>query len=79
MIYMWYRDVLVYKTTGSDRTVIQKDMASAVRAEAERVSFDGLYRVPPLIMETKKQIKQNVNFVFALEMLFINIKGELSE
>lgn len=54
-------------------------MASAVRAEAERVSFDGLYRVPPLIMETKKQIKQNVNFVFALEMLFINIKGELSE
>ena len=79
MIYMWYRDVLVYKTTGSDRTVIQKDMVSAVRAEAERVSFDGLYRVPPLIMETKKQIKQNVNFVFALEMLFINIKGELSE
>mgnify|MGYP003269144293 FL=1 len=30
MIYMWYRDVLVYKTTGSDRTVIQKDRKSVV-------------------------------------------------
>ena len=29
------------------------------------------------IMKTKKYLKQNVNSQFALEMLFINIKGEL--
>ncbi len=79
MIYMWYRDVLVYKTTGNEKEIIERDLISAVKREADRVSFDGLYRVPRLIIETKKRIKQNVNFVFALEMLFINIKGELSE
>ena len=79
MIYMWYRDVFVYKITGKEEFIIEKDLISAVKAEAGRVSYDGLYRIPGLIMESKKHIKQNVNFVFALEMLFINIKGELSE
>ena len=79
MIYMWYRDVLAYKITGKEERIIEKDLISAVKAEAGRVSYEGLYRIPKLIMESKKQIKQNVNFVFALEMLFINIKGELSE
>lgn len=79
MIYMWYRDVLAYKITGKEERIIEKDLISAVKVEAGRVSYEGLYRIPKLIMESKKQIKQNVNFVFALEMLFINIKGELSE
>lgn len=79
MIYIWYRDVLVYKTTGNESLVIEKDMLGVVKAEAERVSFDGLYAVDGLINETKRQIRQNVNFVFAMEMLFINIKGELSK
>ena len=78
-LYMWYRDVLAYKITGKEERIIEKDLISAVKAEAGRVSYEGLYRIPKLIMESKKQIKQNVNFVFALEMLFINIKGELSE
>ena len=79
MIYIWYRDVLVYKTTGNESLVMEKDMLGVVKAEAERVSFDGLYAVDGLINETKRQIRQNVNFVFAMEMLFINIKGELSK
>lgn len=79
MIYMWYRDVLVYKTTENESGIIERDLIPEVRREADRVSFDGLYKVPKLIIETKKQIRQNVNFVFAMEMLFINIKGELSE
>lgn len=77
MIYMWYRDVLVYKTTGKEDGIIEKDLLPYIKAEAERVSFEGLYRIPKMIMETKKQIRQNVNYGFALEMLFINIKGEL--
>lgn len=78
MIYLWYRDVLVYKTTGKESLLTEKDMTSAIRTEAERSSFDGLYKIPGFINEAKKQIRQNVNYVFALEMLFINIKGELS-
>ncbi|GFI60996.1 DNA polymerase III subunit tau [Clostridiales bacterium] len=64
MIYIWYRDVLVYKTTMKDSLVMEKDTLSSVKKEAERASFEGLCRVPKLIMETKRQIKQNVNFVF---------------
>lgn len=78
MIYLWYRDVLVYKTTENEALVAQKDIIPLIKAEAERASFEGLYKIPSLINKTKKQIRQNVNFVFAFEMLFINIKGELS-
>ncbi len=79
MIYIWYRDVFVYKTTANEADIIERDMVEDIKREAERVSFDGIYNVPKLIIETKRQIKQNVNFSFALEMLFINIKGELTE
>lgn len=78
MIYLWYRDVLVYKTTQNEGLIIEKDLTPSIKTEADRASFEGLYKIPKLINETKKQIRQNVNFVFALEMLFINIKGELS-
>lgn len=78
MIYLWYRDVLVYKTTGREGLLTEKDIIPAIKLEAERASFEGLYKIPGFISETKKQIRQNVNYVFALEMLFINIKGELS-
>lgn len=78
MIFIWYRDVLVYKTTGNESNIIEKDLIAAIKNEAERASFEGLYKIPNIIMETKKQIRQNVNFVFAFEMLFINIKGELT-
>lgn len=79
MIYMWYRDVLVYKTTGIKDNIIESDLANDIINEAKNCSYEGLCKISPLIINTKKQIKQNVNFVFALEMLFINIKGELSD
>ena len=79
MIYIWYRDVLVYKTTGSESLVIEKDMLPEITREAENSSFEALYNIPGLINDTKTRIKQNVNFVFALEMLFINIKEQLAE
>ncbi len=78
MIYLWYRDVLAYKTTGKEELIIEKDLIPAIKNEAERASFEALYKIPDFINETKKQIRQNVNFVFAFEMLFINIKGELT-
>ncbi|MEA4971614.1 MAG: DNA polymerase III subunit [Candidatus Metalachnospira sp.] len=79
MIYMWYRDVLVYKTTGKKEDIIESDLANNIADEAKSCSYEGLCKIPALIINTKKQIKQNVNFVFAMEMLFINIKGELSD
>lgn len=79
MIYMWYRDVLAYKTTGKKEDIIESDLENNIADEAKICSFEGLCRIPALIINAKKQIKQNVNFVFAMEMLFINIKGELSD
>lgn len=79
MIYMWYRDILVYKTTGIMENIVETDLISNIMNESKNCSYEGLCKIPELIMNTKKQIKQNVNFVFALEMLFINIKGELSD
>ena len=46
MIYMWYRDVLAYKITGKEERIIEKDLISAVKAEAGRVYYVGLYRIP---------------------------------
>lgn len=79
MIYIWYRDVLAYKITGSKDDIIEKDLSDCIVEEAQRCSYEGLCKIPKLVIDTKKHIKQNVNFVFAMEMLFINIKGELSD
>jgi len=79
MIYMWYRDVIVYKTTGRTDDIIESDLADDIIKEANCCSYEGLCEIPRLIMSAKKQIKQNVNFVFAIEMLLINIKGEFSD
>ena len=79
MIYMWYRDVLLYKTTGNADNIVEKDLLADIKREAERISYHAAYKIPDMIMTTKKHIRQNVNYQFSLEMLFINIKGELSE
>lgn len=79
MIYIWYRDVLVYKITDSKEDIIEKDLLECIAEEAKNYSYESLCTIPRLVIDTKKQIKQNVNFVFAMEMLFINIKGEVSD
>ena len=77
MIYLWQRDVLAYKITEDKNCIIEKDMTDRIVDEARNNSYEALCGVPEFIMKTKKYLKQNVNSQFALEMLFINIKGEL--
>lgn len=79
MIYIWYRDVLAYKTMQNDSRIIEKDIIPLIKKESDKISMEGLYNIPQYIIETKKQIRQNVNFVFAMEMLFINIKESYSD
>ena len=64
MIYLWYRDVLVYKTTQNEGLIIEKDLTPAIKTEAERASFEGLYKIPKLINETKKTDKAERKFCF---------------
>ena len=76
LILIWYRDVLLYKATGSDRHIIYREEFAQVRRQAENESYQHLNKVLLEVKETQDRLKANMKAESALNLLFLRIKGD---
>lgn len=71
---MWYRDVLIYKSTNDANLVIFKEELKYIRKDATDRSYDGLNRILKAMDVAKVRLAANVNFDLAMELMLLTIK-----
>ena len=75
LIRIWYRDVLVYKSTGKDKALILKTEVRGIIDAAERYSYADLERILQMVDRTETRIASNVNYELAMELLLHEMKA----
>lgn len=71
---MWYRDVLMYKTTKDINLLIFKDEYSAIKAMSTVSGYDGLERVLAAIDKARVRLDANVNMELVMELMLLTMK-----
>ena len=74
LMMMWYRDVLVYKSTNDVNLLIFKDDLQYIRNDAANRSYDGLNRILKAMDVAKIRLAANVNFDLTIELMLLTIK-----
>lgn len=69
LLDLWYRDVLVYKSTHNDKRVIFSEELSSVHTQAEHYSYEKLNKILQAIEETKDRLIANVSLDAAIQLL----------
>lgn len=71
---MWYRDVLMYKTTKDINLLIFKDEFSTVNAMSTVSGYEGLERILTAIDKARIRLDANVNMELVMELLLLTMK-----
>ena len=71
LLLMWYRDVLLYKATGSSQGLIFGEELSYIKKQSVRSTYEGLNRMLDAIREAENRLAGNVNAELTLEWLLL--------
>lgn len=77
LLNVWYRDVLIFKSTKDSNLVIFKDEISTIKAQAEVISYEGIQDILESIDKVKIRLMANVNFDLTIELLIMAIKEHI--
>lgn len=78
LVELWYRDVLIYKASGSERELFFQKEAADIRSQAESLEYHSLEKILSGIEKIRFQLKSNVNAEVAMEMFFIQVRDLFS-
>ena len=71
---MWYRDVLIYKATGNEKSLLFGEDVRIIRQQAEMLTYEKIETIMKAIDKAKVRLKANVNFDIVMEMMLLTIK-----
>lgn len=74
LMMMWYRDLLMLKVSGSPDKLLFKEEYTAIKQQANYISFEGIENVLEAMDKVKVRLDANVNFDIAMELLLLTIK-----
>lgn len=74
LLLIWYKDVLLYKSTGNANGLVFKDEVFDIKKQAQMHSYHGLQEIFDAIDLARTRINANVNFDLVIELLLIAIK-----
>ncbi|MFP4697632.1 MAG: DNA polymerase III subunit delta' [Eubacteriales bacterium] len=74
LMVIWYRDMLIVKSTHSDKGIILKNEFDSLLENSHKMSYNKIGKNINYIEKTKQQISYNVNFQLSLETLLLKIK-----
>ena len=74
---MWFRDVLLFKSTNDTNYLIFSDEISLIKTQAQTMSYEGIQDILNSIDKVKIRLKANVNFELCIELLIMAIKEAL--
>lgn len=73
-MHMWYRDILMYKTTKDINLLIFKDEFSTVKQVAALSGYEGLERILAAIDKARVRLDANVNMELVMELMLLTMK-----
>lgn len=73
-IQMWYRDVLILKTTQKKELLIFKEEYAAIKIIGEKSNYIWLGKILDSINEAQMRLNSNVNMELALELMLLAMK-----
>ena len=71
LLQMWYRDVLLYKSTSSSKNLIFGEEVQHIKRMAVKSTYEGLNRILNSIEEARTRLAGNVNAELTLEWLLL--------
>ena len=71
LLQMWYRDVLLYKSTSSSKNLIFGEEVQYIKRMAVKSTYEGLNRILNSIEEARTRLAGNVNAELTLEWLLL--------
>ena len=74
LLAMWYRDVLLFKSTNDANLLIFKEELKTIRSQASISSYEGLQNILNAIDKAKRRLRANVNFDLTMELMFLTMK-----
>lgn len=77
LIAMWYRDVLLFKSTNDANKVIFKEELLLIKAHSSEYSYMGLADILDAIDKVKIRLKANVKFDLTIELMIMTIKDAM--
>ncbi|MCT4607014.1 MAG: DNA polymerase III subunit delta' [Marinisporobacter sp.] len=70
----WFRDVLLLSQTGEDQFLINIDQEETLQRHMYAIGYNKIGNIISTIEKTKNDIKANVNFQLAIEMMLLTIQ-----
>ena len=77
LMAMWFRDVLMFKSTNDTNYLIFSDEISLIKSQAEVMSYEGIQDILNSIDKVKVRLKANVNFDICIELLIMAMKEDM--
>lgn len=77
LIAMWYRDVLLFKSTNNANMVIFKEELLLIKAHSSEYSYLALEDILNAIDKVKIRLKANVKFDLTIELMIMSIKDAM--
>ena len=74
LLTVWYRDVLMFKATRDEDSLIFSHELISIREKAQKSSYEGLECIIKSLEKAKIRLNANVNFDMALELLLLTMK-----
>lgn len=78
LLRMWYRDVLLYKASGSAGQLYFKDELNTISQQAGWFSYEGIQAVLHAVETARTRLRSNVNFELTIELLLLTIKENIA-
>ncbi len=79
LLLLFFRDVLLYKSTGGEEGLAFREQTSLIREIAGTVSYNGLNQIFTAVDNACTRLRMNVNAPLTVELLFYEIKENLEE
>ena len=79
LIRIWYRDILVVKSTGREEHLSLPEEVRSIREAAGRYSYPALERILQMADRTEQRIASNVSYELAMELLLDSMRVEEPE
>lgn len=73
MMALWFRDVLIFKSTNNTNMVIFKDEINDISKQASICPYEGLKNILEALDKAKIRLRANVNFELTVELLLLTI------
>ena len=74
LIQLWYRDVLMFKTTKDINLLIFKNEYGTINEMSQKSSYEGLDRIIKAVDKAKIRLDANVNMELAMELMLLVMK-----